>query len=62
MDYVFRKDCIVKVKHEEDNYCLFRAIILGQVYNDDKKLFARIINPKYNYQTSQAYKLAYDCN
>jgi hypothetical protein len=58
---MIKKKSVIKIENENDNLCLFRAIVVGTAYaniDKDKNFYQRIIRKKSKLQTKEARKLA----
>ena len=61
-DYLFKKQCVVRVKSDkDDNLCGLRAICIGKAYvdNDDYELMR---DSRNSLQTRKAYEIAFNLN
>jgi hypothetical protein len=61
MSYMIKKKSAIKIENQNDDLCLFRAIVVRIAYaiiDKDKNIYQRIIRKKSKLQTKEARKLA----
>ena len=59
VEFIFKKQSIVRVKVENDQLCALRAIVIGKALADESIDYISIANSRNSIQTRMAYDLAH---